>query len=264
MKFLTKLVICLLVLAMPTMMLFGCSNEPEATDIPFTVSAAENHMSSTTGHKLLRIVRSVDELNSVASTRYHQYWTSDGGPFNVYYLAELTQQYDANYFKENALVLYLFGAGNAGGVFDIKQMERKGKELTMSFEFVQGAATAISYWTIVVEVSKSDVQGVTTLKTNHLPFTGETFTDDLIIIVLTEQVSKENWNREYTPADFPEFNFSLIENLLSPFPWQTGHKRILFLHLAEPSHTNVLLAVELIRQRPDVFSAEVNSIMYGA
>ena len=142
--------------------------EDEFQSIPFQVSAALNHMSSTNGHELLTIVRSKEELNRAAETRYHQYWTDTGGPYNVYYLAEATQKYDEAFFTENALVLYLFGASSGGGAIDITQIQRQDSTLTLITDFHMGMMAVISYWTVVIEVAQADVYGVTTLNLDTL------------------------------------------------------------------------------------------------
>jgi len=234
----------------------------EVQSIPFQVGAISNSMSSRNNHNLFTIVRSKEELDLAASERYHQYWTGTGGPYNVDYLAEITEKYDEDFFIENALVLYLFVAGNSGGKIDITRMQRQDNELTIITDFHMGALTAISYWTVVIEVAQTDVYGITVLESKN-ECDCSRFSFDLILVVLTHEatVAAYHANKTYTPADFPEFNFSKVENLFTMMPTGPQFKRLLFLYLSEPSKENVLRSIELIGQRPDVESAEPNYIL---
>ena len=132
--------------------------------IPFKVGAINNSLISRNNHNLFTIVHSKEELDLVASERCYQYWTGTGELNNVYYLAEITEKYDDDFFAENALVLYLFGAVNSGGTIDIIRIQRHGNELTIITDFHMGMLTAISYWTVVIEVAQADVYGITALE----------------------------------------------------------------------------------------------------
>jgi len=139
----------------------------EEVSIPFAVSGISNTMGSTENHELFTIVYSKEELDKAASQRYFQYWTDKGGPYNVYYLKGLTDKYNDDFFTENALVLYLFGAGNSGGKLSINQLTRNKDELTIVTNFHEGDLTAISYWTVVLDVTKADIDGITGLKSRN-------------------------------------------------------------------------------------------------
>jgi len=117
-------------------------NENELQSIRFQVGVINNTMGSGDSN-LLTIIRSKEELNI--------------DNFNK----NFTENYDNEYFTENALVLYLFGAGNTGGKLDVTNMHINGNELTIFINFDMGDATAISQWTVVLEVSQADVYGVT-------------------------------------------------------------------------------------------------------
>ena len=238
--------------------------DDEFQSIPFRVSASRNDMGlPPEGHDLFTIVRSKEDLNRAAETRYHQIWTITGGPYTVYYLGEIAEKYDEDFFTENTLVLYLFGAVNFGGKTAITQMQRQGSELTIITDFHKGALNAASFWTVVIEVTPADVDGVTTLKSRN-DCNCPRFTFNLVIVVLTHEATVAAYygGKTYTPADFPEFNFSRVENLFTPEPpINPDMRRMLFLYLAEPSEENVLKAVELIGQRTDVSSAGLNYIL---
>ena len=134
------------------------------TSISFQVGAKDNSPISRLNHELFTIVCSKEELDKFASERFYQYWTNDGGPYNVYYLKDLTEKYNEDFFNKNALILYLFGDGNTGGKFDITKIERNENILTIFSDFHSGDMTAISYWTVVIKVSKTDVNEITTLE----------------------------------------------------------------------------------------------------
>ncbi|MDR0455173.1 MAG: hypothetical protein LBH20_00630 [Treponema sp.] len=229
-------------------------SDNQGQPVPFQVGAIVNTRgSSKETHNLFAIVRSKEELDRAASERYYQYWTDMGGPYNVYYLMENTEKYDEDFFAENALVLYLFESSYSGGRIDITQLQRQDDGLTIITDFHGGSLPAVSYWTVVIEAAQTDVYGITSLKTKNecdCPY----FSFDLILVSLTPEatVAAYNAGKAYTPADFPEFNFSRVDNLFTMEPTGPFFKRILFLYLAEPGKENVLTAVELIGRRPDV------------
>lgn len=229
--------------------------------ISFQVGAIDNSMGSREDHELLTIARSKDELNEAASTRYYQYWTDNGGPYNVYYLAELTEKYDEEFFAENALVLYLFDAANAGGTVAINELQKQGTKLIISTDFHMGMWEALSYWTVVIEVAQTDVFDVTKIDIINECKCPPPLVN-IVFVVLTHEatVSAYITNKTYTPIDFPEYDFSMVENLFIMEPTGPHFKRILFLYLAEPiekDNENLLAAIELIGQRSDVESAEL-------
>ena len=142
-------------------------DDMEIQSISFQVGAISNSMGSRKNHELFKIIRTRDELDYVASERYYQYWTDAGGPFNVYYLENLTEKYDETFFLQNALILNLFVDGNTGGMFDVIQMQRQGNELTILNHWHSGMMTAISYWTVIIEVTQTDVSGIIALKNEY-------------------------------------------------------------------------------------------------
>jgi len=136
--------------------------------IPFQIGTIDTSMSSRKNHDLFTIIRSKEDLDNVASDRYYQYWTGTGGPFNVYYLKDFTEKYDSNYFSENALVLYLFTSGSGGSKIDVTEVLKQGNKLTVITDITWGMLTVITHSTVVLEVSKDDVDGVTTLIAENL------------------------------------------------------------------------------------------------
>ena len=148
-------------------------DDPETDDgkvqnIPFQVGVINNSMGSRQNHNLFTIIRSKEELDNVSSERYYQYWTGTGGPYNVYYLKDFTEKYDSDYFSENALVLYLFTGGSGGMKMDVTEILKQGSELTIITDITWGMLTVITYTTVVLEVAKDDVYGVTTLISENL------------------------------------------------------------------------------------------------
>jgi len=239
--------------------------ESEIQSIPFQEGAKNCTGGDRNIHDIFTIVRSKEELDYTASQRYYQYWTDAGGPnnpFNVYYLSDDTEQYDDDFFAENALILYLFTSPNRGGKIDITRVQRQGDELTIITDFHRGSLAALGYWTVVIEVAQTDVNGINVLKTRN-ECNCPRFSFDKILVVLTPKATLAAYNagKNYTPADFPEFKFSYVDNLFTMKPTNPDFCRILFLYLAEPSEKNVLTAVELIGRRPDVKAAEPDYYM---
>lgn len=139
---------------------------------------------------------------------------------------------------------------------------------------------AVALWFLFPEWSyiNSDVEKVyckATLKDN--------FTDDTILIALTNEVSLESVYHDYTPADFAEIGCVEVQDLSSattehfraqlkgelkppenPRPGQlwfyqekdvTTFRRILSLKLKYPSKLNVLIAIKILEHRADIYSA---------
>jgi hypothetical protein len=141
-------------------------DDMEKINIPFQIGIIDNSMSSRQNHNLFTIVRSKEELDEATSGRFHQYWTDTGGPFNVYYLKNFTEKYDNDFFVNNALILCLFTGGSGGMKMDVTDIQRQGSELTIFANINWGMLTVGTYSTVVIEVTKYDVYGVTTLVKN--------------------------------------------------------------------------------------------------
>lgn len=237
------------------------SAEQNETDshITYEVATADNSMSGRENHELLTIVRSTKELAKAASTRYYQYWTGTGGPNNAYYLAELTSKYDDDYFAKNSLILYLFGASNAGGKIEITDLQKQGDKLTIHTDFHMGMACAISYWTVAIEVPKADVANISKIEVKNECICPVPPIKMLYIILTPEAtVAAYQANKTYTPEDFPEYSFSRVENLFTMLPNNPDFKRILYAYLTEPIEQNdqgLLNAIELLNQRADIYIA---------
>jgi len=138
----------------------------EIKHIPFQIGAINTSMSSRQNHNTFTIVRSKEELNDITSGRYYQYWAGEGGPFNVFYLKDLTEKYDSDYFVNNALILYLFTSGSGGVEINVTDVQKHGSKLTIITDITWGMLTVITYSTVVLEVEKADIFGVTALFTD--------------------------------------------------------------------------------------------------
>ena len=89
-----------------------------------------------------------------------------------------------------------------------------------------------------------------------IPDPGGCFSYDRVIVILTEAATAQN--REWTPADFAEFEFSEVDNR-----FVIGGRLYLVFYLAEPSRENVLRAVYRLRVRPEVHFVSLDYNMPG-
>jgi len=83
------------------------------------------------------------------------------------------------------------------------------------------------------------------------PDPGGDFSYDFVTVLLTESASTVD--KEWTPADFPEFAFSRIDN-----HGMIGSQRYMSFYLVKPSRDNVLKAIYQLNKRTEVFIAEVS------
>jgi len=248
----------------------------KSSSIPFKVGVTNNSYGSRNGHELLTVVRSRKELDTAASTRFYQYGTGKGELLNAYYLAELTEKYNEDFFEENALVLFLFISGSGGGSIEIYGMQKQDNELTIMTDYHPGMLAVISYWTVVIETAQADVSDINSIEIKNEcicpppPVT-------MVSVILTHEATVEAFVNQYayTPKDFPELELSIVQNLFDYCPgWSPIHEtaeerkqcndpshipevynRILFLYLANPADRNdenLIKAVQLIKQRKDV------------
>ncbi|MCL2706754.1 MAG: hypothetical protein FWE97_01110 [Dehalococcoidia bacterium] len=81
---------------------------------------------------------------------------------------------------------------------------------------------------------------------------GGYFSYDTVMVLLTENASLIE--KEWIPADFPEFAFSEIRDI-----GLIGDQRFLVFYLAEPSRNNVLRAVYQLNTRVEVAITEINA-----
>ena len=144
---------------------------------------------------------------------------------------------------------------------------------------------AVALWFLFPECSyiNSDIEKVYCKATLD-----DEFTENEIMIVLTNEASLEYVYHDYTPADFAEIGCVEVRDLSSattehfraqlkgelkppenPRPGQlwfyqekdvTQFRRILCLKLDKESKSNVLLAIKILEQRDDIYSAEPNMI----
>ena len=90
-----------------------------------------------------------------------------------------------------------------------------------------------------------------------IPDPGGDFHYDTILVQLTEEASLID--RQWTPADFPEYEFLRIEDKGKLI----GSRTFLVFYLRKPSRNNVLRAIYQLEQREEVYSARVNWIVTG-
>ena len=94
---------------------------------------------------------------------------------------------------------------------------------------------------------------------DKIPDPGGKFSYDKVWVVLTK--TPAILEKEWTPADFPGFAFSKIED---GFYFDDVYYKydggFLIFHLAEPSRENVLRAVYYLNQRSEIMSAELERL----
>ena len=81
-----------------------------------------------------------------------------------------------------------------------------------------------------------------------------------VLVVLTKPAA--SLEKEWTPADFPGFAFSKIDNGFYVddvyYKYDGGY---LVFHLAKPSRKNVLMSIYYLSHRPEIKSVEVNGLV---
>ena len=160
-----KKIICLGLMLVISMVLFSAC--AEGSKVKYNVGYRGNHNADSENHSLNRIVYSIEELDPICDERYYTIYYGDGSEEKVYYLKEATEKYNEAYFSDKALVLYLFANGHGANSMRIKALHKENETLFISIhDTLRGnAAGAITYWTFILEVKKSDVIGITNIKT---------------------------------------------------------------------------------------------------
>ena len=142
--------------------LFVACTDDEGLD--FTIGVQTSHMSVSNGHDITTTVFKLAELHAISDTRFYKVGSGDGAMENVYYLQDLTQKYDDTYFDNKALVLYLYTGNDTGTSVKICDLIRDDDTLIIKARQNNNSASSaqvITYWTYVLEVDKTDVEGVT-------------------------------------------------------------------------------------------------------
>ena len=85
------------------------------------------------------------------------------------------------------------------------------------------------------------------------------FADDHILVVLTHEESMKF--KTYTPEDFSEISCVNVQVINAGVAPSEDFKVILRLNLGEHSEEAVLNAIQLLKDREDIFSAEVDHVM---
>ena len=122
-------------------------------------------MSAGDNHEGLVIVRSVEELKKICEdVLYAVEGAWYGHSINL--TADLLAKYDEEYFQNKALVLYMFTEANKNILRTVTGMCRKGDTLTLSVQRIvpELPLPAFAYWTLCLEVSQSDMQGLSQVK----------------------------------------------------------------------------------------------------
>ncbi len=163
-------------------------------------------------------------------------------------------------------------------------MTKRKKVLLTVFSILAAVLCLATLWFLFPEWSyiNSDIEKVYCKATLD-----DEFTDNEIMIVLSNEASLEYIDHEYTPADFPMTGCVEVTDLSTgaaekikaqlrgdPNPsatrpgeaWfykdkdVTKFRRILCLKLDKESKLNVLLAIKILEHRDDIYSAEPNYI----
>ena len=165
-------------------------------------------------------------------------------------------------------------------------MAKQKKALLIGFSILAVVLCVATLWFLFPEWSyiNSDIEKVYCKATLD-----DEFTDDTVLIVLTNEASLEYVYHDYTPADFAEIGCVEVQDLSSattehfraqlkgelkppenPRAGQlwfyqerdvTTFRRILSLKLKDPSKLNVLIAIKILEHRDDIYSAEPNMIV---
>jgi hypothetical protein len=125
--------------------------EAERVKVPFTVKTIENTMGSIFAYESAAVIlkEPFHDMGDLA----------EGFGFHL--------DYDAEFFAAKALVVYIFNATTTGGKFDVLQLNKEDGKLVMDYRLTVGDETALSYWTVILEVNQTDIVGI-----DELVFTG--------------------------------------------------------------------------------------------
>jgi len=109
---------------------------------------------------------------------------------------------------------------------------------------------------MAIAVISLTVSGCSRNNNGKIPDPGGVFSYDRVLVFLTETATAQN--RDWTPTDFPEFEFSEIKNN-DPL----GTRAFLVFYLVNPSRDNVRGAVYVLQQRAEVYSAHLDTVETG-
>jgi len=236
----------------------GCDYKDEG--IEFNVAVSSSGFGTPINHDLEpTIVKSVEQLDQIRNSRYQVWWNSEMEEVNHFYLKELTEIYNDDFFKNNSLIIILFSTANSGGQLYVDRIIREEKQLKIYYDFLDGPLTAICSFVLIIEVKAEDVKDIVEFSF-HLIEVLPVFCPELIIAVLTKEASLKafNNNHMFDTSDFPEFEFSQVDNL---FYQNANFTRILFLYFANPTYDLARHAVEILSLREDLQSVELNNFL---
>jgi hypothetical protein len=164
-----------------------------------------------------------------------------------------------DFSSEYALLVLFFTTSNQGNWMRVRHIYIKDGVLTLVYDFHDGMLTAIGSAGVALKIAQSDLEGVERIERERRCNCPPSKTE-MIYAILTSEATYEAYNegKLHTPEDFPEWNFSGVENLFTMRPNSPSFRRILYLHLETPvfhNELNFLNAVRLIGQRADIYYA---------
>ena len=139
--------------------------------VPFIVSVQDKNYSEVSNHDVTKIVNSLEELEQLCEERYYKIYRDNGHSLTDYdekhyYLRSITSKYGEAYFKDNALLLYLFTENEGGKFTRIDGLSKKEKMLFLNIaDFIsQEESDMMTHWSFVIELKKTDIYDVSDIK----------------------------------------------------------------------------------------------------
>lgn len=154
----------------------GCEEGGKPSDntikgetIEYSIGYKDSGRFSAENHNLFQIVRTFEELEEISSEMYFFQTGEYGEDTKIYYLENLLSKYSAEYFEENALILYLYYSENSDDKTEVTSVTKT--EDTVYVNLTQYAPEgvyipSINVETLLIEVKLSDVpEGIKLEKT---------------------------------------------------------------------------------------------------
>ena len=144
-------------------------NTIKGETIEYSIGYKDSGRFSAENHNLFQIVRTFEELEEISSEMYFFQTGEYGEDTKIYYLENLLSKYSAEYFEENALILYLYYSGNSDVKTEVTSVTKT--EDTVYVNLTQYAPEgvyipSINEETLLIEVKLSDVpEGIKLEKT---------------------------------------------------------------------------------------------------
>ena len=203
------------------------------------------------------LITSVEELDEFCETEAR--------------VANLSDKYSDEYFKENVLIIILKGASSGSIQYKVKNIAAENNILTVTLECkIPAVGTCdMRLWPFLIEYEKGDfseLNVVVETKYQQREASGEGF-----FMGFTNKATLETINHIYSPEDFPELDFDFtieeyfeksrdeVKQALSEGTadkamqeYMQRYSRMFEIKLTEKSKENVLRAVELLTQREEV------------